>query len=134
MGLWVAAGGAAGAVLRFALSGWVGTWAWGGFPWGTFAVNVIGSTLLGLVDRAAPGLGVAPRVRSFLTIGFCGGFTTFSTFDFEVLALLRSGSYLTAGLYATASVATCVLGVAGGMRLGEWIARPAPGALRSGDP
>jgi fluoride exporter len=117
-GVWIAAGGALGAVARFVIGGWATTAAWAGFPWGTFAVNVSGSTLLGLVYGLTTGNAAHTRTRAFLAIGFCGGFTTFSTFDLETYSLLRRGEIVTAALYSTGSVVTCVAGVLVGLAAG----------------
>lgn len=114
---WISLGGAIGAMARFALGGWVTTWAHAGFPWATFLINVSGSFLLGFVQRGLPPVSTTPGMRGFLTIGLCGGFTTFSTFDFETLALLDEGRYMLAGLYSTGSVVTCVAGVFAGLWL-----------------
>jgi fluoride exporter len=116
-GFWVGVGGGLGAIGRFLMGGWVGTWAFAGFPWGTFAVNVIGSAALGFVARAWPAPATVPGMRAFFTVGLCGGFTTFSTFDFETLALLQRGDHATAALYSLGSVTACVAGVAGGVAL-----------------
>ena len=80
------------------------------FPTGTLTVNIAGSFLLGLIIRYAietPTLG--PEMRAFLTIGFCGGFTTFSTFSFETAAMLEDGEWSRAALYITASVGLSLL-------------------------
>jgi fluoride exporter len=116
---WIALGGALGALGRFGLSGWVTTWASGGFPWGTFAANVLGSLALGVILRGVRDVEERPAARGFLVTGLCGGFTTFSTFDYEVLALVRGGHLLLAGVYATASVVVCVAGVLLGMRAAQ---------------
>lgn len=119
MGRWVALGGALGAVLRFLLGGWMALWAVPGFPWPTFTANLVGSGMLGfLAGRLAPP-SAAPRLRAFLTVGLCGGFTTFSTFDLEVLRLLQAGSFGIAGMYSLGSVGACVAGVMAGLHLGR---------------
>jgi fluoride exporter len=123
IGLWVGAGGAIGALARFAIGGWVTTWAAAGFPWGTFAINVLGSLVLGFVNRALPAPSASPATRAFLSIGLCGGFTTFSTFDFETLSLLRQEEYGLGIAYSLGSVVTCVSGVIGGMWLGDLVRR-----------
>lgn len=117
--LWISLGGALGAMARFAIGGWVTTWAWAGFPWATLFINVSGSFLLGFFQHALPPVTTSPRLRGFLTIGLCGGFTTFSTFDFETFALLGDGRYALAGTYWFGSVVTCVVGVFGGMLLAD---------------
>jgi fluoride exporter len=116
-GVAVALGGGLGATTRFLVAGWVATWSQAGFPWGTFAVNVFGSFVLGLVYRALPPPAASFQSRAFLMIGFCGGFTTFSTFDYETLSLLRQARYSAAGLYSLGSVLTCVIGVYAGFRM-----------------
>jgi CrcB protein len=108
--LWlVAAGGAAGSVARVLLGGALARPATG-LPLGTLAVNVLGSFAIGVVLRwtTAQG-GSADPWRALLASGFCGGFTTFSTFSAETAALLEQGDYRQAALYATLSVAACVL-------------------------
>lgn len=113
-GFWVALGGGAGAAARFHIGGWVTTWSHAGFPWPTFAINVAGSALLGFLFRALPPPAATVRSRALLMIGFCGGFTTFSTFDYETLSLLRQARFIAAGLYSAGSVACCIAGVYAG--------------------
>ena len=89
----VAAGGATGAVLRWLMAGAVQRFAGGAFPWGTFAVNALGSFLLGflfvwLIERSS----VSELVRLALTVGFLGAFTTFSTYSLESIRLLQEGA------------------------------------------
>ena len=92
----------------------------GGFPWATFAVNIAGCFLLGLVTGlSARAGGLDPRLRLFLAIGFCGGFTTFSTFADENLALLRTGRPAAFALYALASLALGLAAAFLGHRLAE---------------
>jgi fluoride exporter len=104
--LWyIAAGSALGGVSRYLLGGMVQRILDTTFPAGTLAVNLTGSFLLGLFLRYAldtPTL--TPEVRAFLTIGFCGGYTTFSTFSYETVAMLEDGEWARAGLYAALSV------------------------------
>ena len=113
----VGVGGGLGALARFALSGWTAVRAGEGYPWGTFVVNVSGSILLGLLvgflsSRHAP----AP-VRALLTVGFCGGFTTFSAYDLEVVALIARGEILLALVYPATTLVLCVVGLGLGLRL-----------------
>lgn len=113
----VAAGSALGGVARFLVSRWCAS-AWMSLPLGTLAVNVAGCLLIGLISGAAarcPALGGAWRL--FLTVGFCGGFTTFSTFMNENWHLLTAGSLAAAALYAGASLALGLLAVWGGYAL-----------------
>lgn len=117
--LGIAAGGALGAVLRYVLSGWVQGLGGTRFPWGTLAVNVVGSFALGLLmagllEHAVTG----SSTRSFWTIGVLGAFTTFSTFSYETIALLSIGDW-SAGIANVA--ANLGLGLAAallGLRLG----------------
>jgi fluoride exporter len=115
--LYLAAGGALGTVARFTLAGWVYDRAAEGFPWGTLAVNVTGSLLIGFVLRTLDVMTVTPEVRGFLTIGLLGGFTTFSTYTWETVALAREGQWATAGAYAFGSLFVGVLAVLAGVAL-----------------
>ena len=99
----IAAGGAVGSVARYLIGAAVGARA-AGFPWGTLAINVSGSLLLAFLLVALAEPAQPPSLRAGLTTGFCGGYTTFSTFSAETLALLEQGSYARAGGYAAASV------------------------------
>ncbi|HEX2094736.1 MAG TPA: fluoride efflux transporter CrcB [Longimicrobiaceae bacterium] len=112
--LYVALGGAAGAVARFAVGAWVGTPAGAGFPWATLAINTVGSLLLGFLLHALPGRPGEAELRALLGVGFCGAFTTFSTFGYETVILLRSGAYAAAAAYMAGSVVLSVVGVFGG--------------------
>lgn len=107
--LYVGAGSFAGGVARYLVS--LAMKSAGGFPWPTFIVNAVGCLLIGLLwglsVRSSNAL--SGHLSLFLSVGFCGGFTTFSTFSKESLALLQTGSYLTFALYAVGSV---LLGIA----------------------
>lgn len=105
--LLVGIGGAAGAVARFSVSGWVNRGATSGFPWGTLTVNILGCLALGFAGTLlAEKTGAVPTaLRSAIAVGFLGSFTTFSTFAFEKHQLIGSGSHGLAILYATASFA-----------------------------
>jgi CrcB protein len=74
------------------------------FPYGTLLINVLGSFLLGFLMRWLLGTAASPELRAALTVGFCGGFTTFSTFSYEAAMLLQNGSYLRAMFYMVGSV------------------------------
>jgi CrcB protein len=115
----VALGGALGSVLRWALTGAVQRWTGSAFPWGTFAVNAAGSLAIGLVAAVALERAlVSPAARLFSIVGVLGGFTTFSAFSYETLALLRDGQWLAAAGYAGGSVAVGVLGAFAGYAIG----------------
>jgi CrcB protein len=116
MYLWIAIGGLAGTFARFGFQGVVQSWTGAGFPWGTFAVNVTGSLLIGFLGRLGVGSAVfTPELRAGLLIGFCGAYTTFSTFSFETLALLQSGAYLRAGAYAVGTVVVSLTATVAGI-------------------
>lgn len=105
----IALGGAAGAVARYLVDGWLAQRA-GAFPWGTLAVNVSGSFLLGLLFALAIERGVLPReVRAPLMIGFLGAYTTFSTLALETWRLWEDGA---GGLALVNLAASALLGVA----------------------
>jgi fluoride exporter len=108
---YVAAGGALGSGTRYLLGAAIQERAGPGFPLGTLIVNVTGSLLLGFLLRfALGGAAVSPEVRLFLTTGFCGGYTTFSTFSYETVRLFEDGDYRRAVLYIALSVALSIAG------------------------
>ena len=110
--LLVALGGAVGSVLRYLISS-INT----SFPWGTFTVNVLGSLLIGLlVGFVSKGV-LSPEMKLLLVTGFCGGFTTFSTFANESFGMVKAGDVLLMALYVGASVIIGILAVWGGMML-----------------
>ncbi|HSJ06525.1 MAG TPA: CrcB family protein [Longimicrobiales bacterium] len=117
--VWAGLGGALGALARFVMGAWVTTWAGAGFPWATFLMNASGSLLLGCLARLFTGIGGRARTRAFTTVGLCGGFTTFSTFDLETYALLQHGRYELAAAYSSGSVVTCIAAIAAGFWLGS---------------
>jgi len=93
--IFVLLGSAFGGAARYWLSNFVYLFLPSSFPYGTLSVNVIGSFILGLVFFFSENsLSFSPNLRIFLTIGFCGGFTTFSTFSLETVNLLQSSQYL----------------------------------------
>lgn len=118
--MWVAGG--LGALARYGLEGAVSSRTAGGFPWGTFVVNVTGAFLLGLVFTAlTEHLAVAPWIRTALTIGFLGAYTTFSTLSFETFRLSQEGAWLLAGLNALGSLAAGLVAVYAGVVVGRSI-------------
>jgi CrcB protein len=114
----VAIGGAAGSVARL-LVGFGSTKVFGlAFPWGTLIVNVAGSFLIGLlVESFALRWNLSQAWQAFLTIGFCGGFTTFSTFSLDCYALVQRGEIGLAALYVIASVVLSVGALIAGLHL-----------------
>ena len=111
---WIMIGGALGTGARFWASGLVAERFGEVFPLGTLVVNVTGSFIIGffaaLTDPDGPFL-VGPRVRQFVMIGLCGGYTTFSSFSLQTLDLAQTGDWLKAGLNIFLSVAGCLLAV-----------------------
>jgi len=104
--LWyIAVGSAIGGVSRYLVGGLSQRLAGGTFPTGTLLINVTGSFLLGLILRyGVDTTTLTPEVRAFLTVGFCGGYTTFSTFSYETVALAEDGEWTRAALYVALSV------------------------------
>ena len=121
--LFVALGGALGAVSRYLVSGWVGDrWVpYTAFPWGTLTVNVLGSFLLGLLMAVSSSgaITVSPGARLVLGAGFLGAFTTFSTFSFQTVEALRQGLWRMAILNIVLSMAVCLLFCWLGIELGS---------------
>jgi len=116
----VALAGALGALSRYGLEGLISVRFPGAFPLGTFVVNITGSFMLGLLlivltERTT----VEPAVRTALTVGFIGAYTTFSTFSFETVRLLEDGAYATAALNVVATLAVGLVAVWFGMALGR---------------
>jgi CrcB protein len=112
----VAVGGALGSVARYLLGALIQDRAATAFPLGTFTINVSGSLLLGFLMRLGlETTAMGPEMRFFLTTGFCGGYTTFSTFSYETMRLFEDGEYGTAGLYVVSSVVVALLACAVGM-------------------
>ncbi|WP_292360599.1 MULTISPECIES: fluoride efflux transporter CrcB [unclassified Methylophaga] len=116
----IAVGGAAGALLRFAMSNGVYKILGRDFPYGTLAVNVLGSLLIGilfilLIEKLA----VAAEWRAGLIVGLLGAFTTFSTFSLETFTLLEDGAFVKAGLNVLLSVVLCLLATWLGISLGR---------------
>jgi CrcB protein len=113
----VAIGGAVGSVARFALGSFIQTRVSGPFPVGTLVINVSGSLLLGfLAQFGLDTTSLSPEMKLLLTTGFCGGFTTFSTFSYETVKLIENGEYADAGAYVGLSVVLSILGTMLGIR------------------
>jgi fluoride exporter len=116
----IAVAGALGALARYGLEGFVSRRAPSAFPWGTFLVNVTGAFLLGFVFTVlTEHLAVAPWLRSTVTIGFLGAYTTFSTLSFETYRLLEDGAYGLAAANAVGSLAAGLGAVYVGVVLGR---------------
>ena len=118
---YIAVGSGIGGVMRFLVSRWItGMSDSALFPWGTFAVNIIGCLLIGLIYGVADrGCDLTPEMKAFLTVGLCGGFTTFSTFVHENYLLFNSSNFPTVALYAGTSFTLGLLAA----YAGHWLAR-----------
>jgi CrcB protein len=112
--LWVAAGSALGGMARYWCSGVIAHRIGETFPWGTLSVNVAGSFAIGLFAALVEPEGrffISPAARQFIMIGIFGGFTTFSAFSVQTLALMREGEVLRAGMNVALSVVLCLVAV-----------------------
>ena len=107
---WIGLGAILGANLRY----WIGIWAVDkgpdALPWVTFAINVVGSVLIGAFFAAEPHGFTDPSYRLVIATGFCGGFTTFSAFSWDTVQYLNQGKWSLAALYVGASVVMCIVG------------------------
>ncbi len=111
---WIALGGAIGSVLRFWCSGAVAGLFGQTFPWGTLMVNIAGSFIIGFTATLTGPDGrlfVPSDARSFVMVGVCGGYTTFSSFSLQTLSLVQDGEWLLAGGNVLLSVSLCLIAV-----------------------
>jgi len=111
----IALGGAIGSVLRYLVGGRVQHFAPHGYPVGTLFVNVAGCFLIGVFIRQFMNVQTHNYVRALLVVGFCGGFTTFSTFSNETIGLIEGGEYPRALSYIALSVVLCLSATFAGM-------------------
>jgi len=122
--LYLAAGGVLGTLARYGLGKWIPTRLGTEFPWHTFLINLTGSLILGFAMRASETVALSPETRGFVTVGFCGAFTTFSTFTWETAVLIQDGQWGRAAAYAVGSVAAGLVCVFAGMTLAGALFRP----------
>jgi CrcB protein len=109
--LWVALGGAIGAISRYALSGWINAWLGPG-PLAIFIVNISGSFLIGFVTAVTQDrFIISPEVRLLVTVGVLGAYTTFSTWMYETLQLIEVGDYPRAVANAVGSLVVGLVAV-----------------------
>lgn len=123
--LLIAIGGALGSIARYACSRAIALQVGETFPWGTLAVNVSGSFVIGFIAAmSGPNsrLIVSPDTRNFLMVGICGGFTTFSSFSLQTLQLIQNRDFAEAFGNVLLSVASCMAAVAIGFIVGAAIA------------
>ena len=110
---WVALGSALGGIVRYALTRWTLDLS-STFPWGTVAINIVGCFMIGFFGTFTLASGrfpVSENMRLFVMVGFCGGFTTFSSFSLQTFDLVRNGAWLRAGFNVAGSVLLCFFAV-----------------------
>lgn len=116
--LWICLGGAIGTGARYLLGGWILRVTGPGFPYGTLAINAIGSFLLGMLMQVALATDFPPTLRLALATGVMGGFTTYSTFNYETIQLFQEDAWLLGfanlGITVVACLVAGVLGLAAG--------------------
>ncbi|ONM50072.1 fluoride efflux transporter CrcB [Nocardia donostiensis] len=115
--VWVALAGSAGAMARFTLDGAIKHRRAARFPWATFVINVTGSLILGIVTGLVLFHDVTHDLEVILGIGFCGGYTTFSTASFETVRLIQNQHYYTAAANTFGSLLTTIAAGAAGLAL-----------------
>jgi len=121
MVMFVALGGAIGAVGRYMVMSAVGHFShgagvFGGFPWSTLTVNVLGAFILGaVIEISALAWSPSPEIRAMVVVGMLGAFTTFSTFSMDLYFLLDRGALISAAVYAVGSVLICLTAFALGL-------------------
>lgn len=111
--LLVALGGAVGSMGRYLIAKLIDA----SFPWATLTVNIVGSLLIGLLTGLVSKEALSPEMKLLLVTGFCGGFTTFSTFANESFQLMKTGEALLAAAYIGASVVAGVMAVYAGLQM-----------------
>jgi fluoride exporter len=120
--LLVALGGGIGSVTRYLVSGWFASRFGPGFPYGTALINVTGSFIIGFfLAFAQERVSLSPYWRLFFGVGFVGGYTTFSTFEYESIRLLQDGEMLLGGVYLLGSVIAGGIAAIVGIALGRWV-------------
>lgn len=118
--LYVAVGSAFGGVGRYVIGGAIQQRFGLAFPVGTLVINIAGSFLIGFILRLAlGGTQMSPETRILLTTGFCGGFTTFSTFSYETATLIEGGQYRRAAIYVALSVVVSLVATFAGFALAQ---------------
>ena len=111
---WIAVGSALGGIARYWLSGIAARLVGETFPWGTLAINIIGSFVIGFFGTLTGPDGrvfVGSTARQFVMVGICGGFTTFSSFSLQTLNLVNDSEWLSAGGYVGGSLSLCLVAV-----------------------
>jgi CrcB protein len=109
-------GSAFGGVARYLVGNWLPRPP--GFPWGTLAVNITGSFVIGWFMRYSMSESARPELKALIGIGICGGYTTFSAFSYETMSMLRDGQWTRAGAYVGGSIVLSLVAVFSGFALG----------------
>ncbi len=117
--IWIALGGALGAVCRAVIGIWIPT----EYPWATLVVNVLGSLLIGFIFGLEAFHHLSPNLRIMLTTGFCGALTTFSTFSYQTIALFKEGNTFGAIANIALNLILTLIAVVVGLKLAGLTAR-----------
>ncbi|MCA0333837.1 MAG: fluoride efflux transporter CrcB [Bacteroidetes bacterium] len=113
-------GSGLGGLIRFGLGRWINSWHNSNFPFGTFVVNILACLVLGFVVGLADNRQlISTESKLFWVIGFCGGFSTFSTFSNETLTLYQSGNHIVNITYIVTSVIVCLVATYFGFALAD---------------
>jgi len=119
--LWVCFGGALGTGARYLVTGMTVKALGDSFPFGSLAVNLLGSFLIGFVMHAAPSIdALSPTVRLALTAGVLGGFTTYSAFSYEATQQLQTGAVAAGALNVAVTTAGCIVACMLGLACARW--------------
>lgn len=119
--IWVALGGAGGAVMRFGISRMMEVYRFSGLPWATLTVNLVGCLFVGVFSVWLTRSSQEEALRQLLIVGFCGGFTTFSAFGLENLKLINDGRVPEAMVYSLISLLAGIALVYLGAWLGKFL-------------
>jgi fluoride exporter len=120
--LYIFLGGGIGSVVRFAIGKWISSLHSQQFPFGTLVANITACVILGFVIGLADHKQIiSPATRLFWAVGFCGGFSTFSTFSAETISLIQNGFHLSTALYIIGSLLFCITATYAGLYLGEQV-------------
>lgn len=120
--LLVGIGGFIGSIARYLVGGWFAARFGSAFPYGTFVINITGSFVIGFfLAFAQDRVSLSPYWRLFFAVGFVGGYTTFSTFEYESISLLQNGEMLLGAIYMIGSLVIGAVAAIGGIALGSWI-------------
>ena len=120
--LLVAVGGAIGSVTRYMVGGWIASRFGSAFPYGTLVINITASFIIGFfLAFAQERVNLNPNWRLFVAVGFVGGYSTFSTFEYEGVRVLQEREVLLGSIYMIGSVVAGGIAAVGGIALGSWI-------------